>query len=1004
MKVIPIFLLCLLFGLICQGQPYWQQKLHTEIHVTLDDQNHFLRGKLQISYTNQSPDTLFYIYMHLWPNAYKHDHTPFAIQQYQFGNTEFYYASADKRGFIDSLNFSIDDQDVSYISQESTPDIARIDLPYPLAPGKTMKIQTPFRVKIPYIFSRLGHNGQAYFISQWYPKPAVYDAIGWHPMSYLDIGEFYSEFSRYDVYITLPANYVVMATGNLQTSEEQTWMDELARQSQNNNQPATKPSKKKSTIPFPESSTQLKTLHFSEGLVHDFAWFADKRWSLRKDTIWLSNRQEPVISWIAGLPHDTKEISAQGVKSALTYYSEQVGTYPYQTIKTVIGDLNAGGGMEYPTLSLIDRYSNDIQVAIHEAGHNWFYGILASNERQFPWMDEGINSFYEQRAIQNKSTSNYLSKQKRPYSYNINFQKTFFGILQADGQGQASNLPSTQYRMDNYHADLYVKVPFLLSWLEAYMGADSFQQAMRTYFETWKFKHPHPEDFRKIMEQHTDKPINWFFDEAMTTSRPIDFALQKVQSQGDSLYVTIKNNYPAPLPVVLETYYQDTLLQTHVTNTFTGTIKFPMARPEKEWTHIKISELVPDINASQNLIQRHGLWKRTKPKLGLITGITQNHQYPIWFLPALGYNVYDGFSAGLVMHNLSIQPKRFRFILSPMWSFGSQGMHGMASAGYFWFPKNVFQEIELKTEYKHFSYLSTSINTPKKIFAGYHKVAPSLQFTLAEKDPHSKIVRSILLKGFYIQEESFRFQLDPTDSLYKPGKESKALQYGLIRYQHQNNRTFNPFSYQLEAHGGERFLKLQAEANLRIDYHIPEKSFYIRAYAGKLFLEGNHFSLNRYYLNSTYTGRNDYLYEETYTGRNEQEGIGARQISMREGGLKIPTPYYANPLGRSDNWLAAINLRTDLPLGKIPLQLYLDISTFADADKLNPSGQKILYSGGLNLHFAKMLYVYFPLVMSRDYQDYMKSIHGSKSFEKSITFNLELQHINWLKLHKLLRF
>src|SRR5690606_1837043 len=104
-------------------------------------------------------------------------------------------------------------------------------------------------------------------------------------------------------------------------------------------------------------------------------------------------------------------------------------------------------------------------------------------------------------------------------------------------------------------------------------------------------------------------------------------------------------------------------------------------------------------------------------------------------------------------------------------------------------------------------------------------------------------------------------------------------------------------------------------------------------------------------LNSTYTGRNDYLYEETYTGRNEQEGIGARQISIREGGLKIPTPYYANPLGRSDNWLAAINLRTDLPLGKIPLQLYLDISTFADADKLNPSGQKILYSGGLNLHF-----------------------------------------------------
>src|SRR5690606_16377118 len=135
--------------------------------------------------------------------------TPFAEQQYRNGNTDFYYASQDERGFIDSLDFSVNGEKTPYFFNEATPDIGRINLSKPLLPGGSIEITTPFRVQIPRVFSRLGHSGQAYFISQWFPKPAVYDSKGWHPMSYLDLGEFYSEFGSYEVTITIPKNYIV---------------------------------------------------------------------------------------------------------------------------------------------------------------------------------------------------------------------------------------------------------------------------------------------------------------------------------------------------------------------------------------------------------------------------------------------------------------------------------------------------------------------------------------------------------------------------------------------------------------------------------------------------------------------------------------------------------------------------------------------------------------------------------------------------------------------------
>ena len=165
-----------------------------------------------------------FIWFHLWPNAYKNDKTAFSDQLLENGSTKFYFSDKDQKGYINKLDFKVNNLTAKVEDHPQHIDIVKIILPTPLPSGQKINITTPFHVKLPYNFSRGGHDGQSYQATQWYPKPAVYDKKGWHPMPYLDQGEFYSEFGSFDVSITVPKNYVVAATGDLQNAEEKEWL------------------------------------------------------------------------------------------------------------------------------------------------------------------------------------------------------------------------------------------------------------------------------------------------------------------------------------------------------------------------------------------------------------------------------------------------------------------------------------------------------------------------------------------------------------------------------------------------------------------------------------------------------------------------------------------------------------------------------------------------------------------------------------------------------------
>ncbi|MDZ7740022.1 MAG: M1 family metallopeptidase [Bacteroidales bacterium] len=442
-----------------------------------------------MEYINHSPDTLHFIYFHLWPNAYSDNKTQLASQVFRANGKSKLFNDQELTGFIDSLDFKVDGRQVQWNLLPGQTDICRIDLNEPLTPGDTIHITTPFRVKIPKgVTSRLGHIGESYQISQWYPKPAVYDKDGWHQMSYLDQGEFFSEFGSFDVRITLPDNYIVGATGNLQNQQELEMLEKLAADTLWKNSSYLK------KVPFPASSKQIKTLHYTAREVHDFAWFADKRFNVMTGKIKLPGSDREVTTWVMFTNRQSnlwKEALAY-VNEAILWASEKAGDYPYESFTAVQSALSAGYGMEYPGITVIglaeDAYSLD-EVLSHELFHNWFYGALASNERKYPFMDEGITSAYTARYMNEKyplkklwqvyfkdwQLARFLSIDRLPVE---RMQELEWLVQARNNLEQPISLPAKEFNDLNYGIILYNKSTIAFNYLRAYLGDSLFDAAI----------------------------------------------------------------------------------------------------------------------------------------------------------------------------------------------------------------------------------------------------------------------------------------------------------------------------------------------------------------------------------------------------------------------------------------------------------------------------------------------------------------------------------------------
>ncbi|MBM71528.1 MAG: hypothetical protein CL847_01920 [Crocinitomicaceae bacterium] len=698
----------LILPLYTFSQDYFQQQVDHVISVQLNDQEHVLDAEITTKYLNNSPDALEEIWMHLWPNAYSSGRTALAKQQYRSGDLFMYYAIAKDLGGIDDIAFKVNGEETQWEFESENPDIAVIHLATPLQPGDSLEIYTPFQVRIPSgKISRLGHIGQSYQITQWYPKPAVYDREGWHAMPYLDQGEFYSEFGTFDVYITLPKNYTVGATGDMpegdvdndaeskrlelldkNTREYFSHIDGINIDTDNS---------------FPKSDEILKTLHFHQENVHDFAWFADKRYKVLRDSVKLPHSGRFVTTWAMFTPNQEKlwEKASDYLNQSTYYYSLWNGDYPYNHVTAVDGTISAGGGMEYPNVTVIGESEGDFWLNVviaHEVGHNWFYGILGSNERENAWMDEGINSFNETRYLMEYYEGKdlgFLSENVNPKlieTFDLeNFEYRWIDELSylfpaRLGVDQPLQCHSDDFSSLNYGAMVYKKTAAVFGFMRQYLGDEKFDKAMKTYFEDWKFKHPTPSDLQDSMEKSTGEDLSWFFEGWIKTDEKNNWKVCEAKEVDGSVEVSLRNigNQTSPVEVVV--YNGDEVVGSTWAEVSSPRKKTKVTIPVSESTHVIIdpNRFDLDYDRKNNYSKTSGILKKFEPiQVKIMTRLDDGNKSQLFWLPTSAWNVHSGAMVGVAVHNTTIPMRNLEWYVNPMMGFKENlSLNGTAAITY----------------------------------------------------------------------------------------------------------------------------------------------------------------------------------------------------------------------------------------------------------------------------------------------------------------------------------
>lgn len=887
-----------------QSTQYWQQNVDYTIDVSLNDTLKTLDGYVSMQYQNNSPDTLHFIWFHLWPNAYKNDKTAFSDQLLENGRADFYFSNEQQKGYINRLDFKVDKITAYTEDHPQHQDIIKLRLPVPLPPHQSVKIETPFHVKLPQNFSRGGYIGQSFQVTQWYPKPAVYDRKGWHEMPYLDQGEFYSEFGQYNVQVTVPKAYVVAATGLL-----------------------------KETI----DNGYTKTLQYQQNNIHDFAWFADKDFEVMHDTMQLPTHTVELYAYHFKNKNNSWYSVMSTIKSAIRSKSRLMGEYPYEIMSVVEKPgKDDNDGMEYPTIVWVG--SPAIELIQHEIGHNWLYGILASNERRYPWMDEGMNTYYDNR---------YEEEQRKQPEMKVKGKNAFIlnripddspGLLlrtiTAVKKDQPIETSSEKFTRENYEAIAYEKSALWMKSLENTVGKTLFDSVMHAYFNQWKFRHPYPEDFKEVAENVSGKNLDSNF----------------------SLLYTKGN----------------------------------LAAAQKK--RIRFSSF---FNLKEN----------------------DKFNY-ICIAPAIGYNLYDKFMIGALIHNYTLPQTKFRFVIAPMYATGSKDITFIGRMSY-----SIFGNNGSKTEFAvsgaKFNTDEYTDSTGKKNYLPFSKIVPTLTYIFPNKNPRSPIVKYIQWKTFFIQETGLSFTRDTINQVNIIRYPSESRYLNQLRFAIENYRVLYPYDATIKAEQGKGFIRLDLTANYFFNY-AKGGGLNLRFFAGKFMYTGDktfltQYETDRYHLNLTGPkGYEDYTYSNYFIGRNEFDGLSNQQIMMRDGGFKVRTDLLSSKTGKTDDWLTAINFTTTIPKKlnplellpiKIPLKIFFDIGTYAEAWKTDQGTGRFLYDAGFQLSlFKDVLNIYFPVTYSKVYKDYFKSTISEKIFKKNIAFSIDIQKISLRKLFPQISF
>jgi hypothetical protein len=537
------------------GHHYWQQRADYRITATLDTATHILRGRETIHYVNNSPDALPYLWLQVEQNICAPTSITSILNQppLVFGETSFDFSCGAYSGAPTLESAKVNGVDAKRTGYGTT---MRIDLASPLAAGASLDLDFAWHFTVPEQgVGRMGRDGALYEIAQWYPRMAVYDDVhGWNHEPYIGAGEFYLEYGSFDVQLTVPASYIISATGELQNPGEVLTAGEqkrlaLARTSSAAVAVIARDEAGKPGLTRP--GNHAFTWHFTAKNVRDFAWAAAPNW------IWEASNYDGIRIETLYRPSADKWTEAHAMaRGAIKYFSEQWYRYPYSHATTVEGPVQ---GMEYPMLTFVpNNTTRETQqwALAHEFGHEWFPMIVGSNERLYPWMDEGFNTF-----IDLHNAALYFAG--TPYGDTIEVNPLHLAAEHTK-PGVEQPLITNPTEVRDLMWGGYQKPALMLQTLRfEVLGKDRFDAAFRDYIRTWAFKHPTPADFFRIMRDASGMELDWFWRDWVFTTARLDQAVDAVTTDTSGhANVALSNRGTMTMPAELQLTFDDGTLET----------------------------------------------------------------------------------------------------------------------------------------------------------------------------------------------------------------------------------------------------------------------------------------------------------------------------------------------------------------------------------------------------------------------------------------------------------
>ena len=517
------------FASVWTQRDYWQQEISYDMSIDFDVETHQFTGKQAITYTNHSPDTLNSIYYHLYFNAFQ----PGSMMDIRSRTI------ADPSRKISDRISKLSESEIGYhkideLTMNGQPTqydvvgtILEVNLPEPILPGHSANFDMEFHSQVPVQIRKSGRDnaeGISYSMAQWYPKLCEYDYKGWHANPYIG-REFYGVWGDFSVNITIDKNYVVAATGILQNPEEIGY----------------------GYAEEPDQKSERLTYSFVGENIHDFVWAADPDYS----QLTITTDDDVVLRFFYqdnNKTHDNWTALPGIMKEAWTYIREHYGAYPYAQYAFIQG---GDGGMEYPMATLITgerSIGSLVGVSVHELMHTWFQMLLGTNESLYAWMDEGFTSYASADIMNHLRSENIIpgTSRENPHFGQVESYRKFA----LSGYEEALSTHSDHFVTNQaYGIGSYTKGAVFLEQLKYIVGNDLFQDALKEYYYTWRFKHPTPNDLIRVFEKKSGLELDWFLEYFIQTTKTIDYAISGIVPNGESSTIVLTKIGLMPMPV-----------------------------------------------------------------------------------------------------------------------------------------------------------------------------------------------------------------------------------------------------------------------------------------------------------------------------------------------------------------------------------------------------------------------------------------------------------------------